>query len=63
MRCWGVQPSGIIHTCEWEESLGEVLTRLLQKRVYRLFVVDKRNAPVGVISLSDILLYFVKEKL
>jgi CBS domain-containing protein len=40
--------------CEREKSLVEVMNRINETRVHRLYVVDEQRKPVGVVSLTDI---------
>jgi predicted transcriptional regulator len=49
----------MIYTCYKTESLAEVLKRLVETKVYRLICVDSTNRVEGIISLSDILHFFI----
>ncbi|KAM5267343.1 5'-AMP-activated protein kinase subunit gamma-3 isoform 2-T2 [Hipposideros larvatus] len=42
-------------SCLPEESLGEVIDRIVQEQVHRLVLVDETQHLLGVVSLSDIL--------
>ncbi|ELR13874.1 CBS domain containing protein [Acanthamoeba castellanii str. Neff] len=44
---------GLVY-CEREKSLVEVMNRINETRVHRLYVVDEQRKPVGVVSLTDI---------
>eukprot|EP01117_Protostelium_nocturnum_P007484 TRINITY_DN2676_c0_g1_i1.p1 TRINITY_DN2676_c0_g1~~TRINITY_DN2676_c0_g1_i1.p1 ORF type:complete len:538 (-),score=154.97 TRINITY_DN2676_c0_g1_i1:14-1627(-) len=50
------------HTCSKKDSLGPILSKLVKTRCHRLICVDSTNRIEGVISLSDILQYFVEIK-
>ena len=45
--------TGLVY-CEREKSLVEVMNRINETRVHRLYVVDEQRKPVGVVSLTDI---------
>ena len=49
----------VIFTCYKTESLSEVAKRLVESKVYRLICVDSTNRVEGIISLSDILQFFI----
>lgn len=44
-----------IITCTPQSTLAEVLTRLAKSRIHRIYVVDKHNKPIRVVTLSDVL--------
>lgn len=49
---------GVQH-CKLDESLYTVMERIVRAEVHRLVVVDEEEKVIGIISLSDILLYLV----
>jgi predicted transcriptional regulator len=53
--CVGIPKTtlGLVY-CEREKSLVEVMNRINETRVHRLYVVDEQRKPVGVVSLTDI---------
>ncbi|XP_074857636.1 5'-AMP-activated protein kinase subunit gamma-3 isoform X2 [Carettochelys insculpta] len=42
-------------TCYPHETMGDVIDRIAKEQVHRLVLVDERNFPRGIVSLSDIL--------
>ncbi|XP_007419876.1 5'-AMP-activated protein kinase subunit gamma-3 [Python bivittatus] len=42
-------------TCHPYETLEDIIDRIVKEQVHRLVLVDKKNAPRGIVSLSDIL--------
>ncbi|KAJ7345993.1 hypothetical protein JRQ81_001943, partial [Phrynocephalus forsythii] len=42
-------------TCHSHETLEEIIDRIAKEQVHRLVLVDEKNAPRGIVSLSDIL--------
>lgn len=44
-----------IQTCTVNDTLKTVITKLAANRIHRLFVVNDRNIPIGVVSLRDVL--------
>jgi predicted transcriptional regulator len=48
-----------VYSYSKKEPLGQVLSRLMTKRVYRLVCVDSTNRLEGILSLSDILSLFI----
>jgi len=50
------------YTCSKKDTLGPILSQLVRTRVHRLVCVDNTNRVEGVISLSDILNYFILDK-
>jgi len=42
-------------TCSPDSSLAEVLDKLVHNRLHRVYICDENVAPVGVITLTDIL--------
>lgn len=49
---------GVQH-CKLDETLYTVMERIVRAEVHRLVVVDEEEKVIGIISLSDILLYLV----
>lgn len=45
--------------CNLDETLYTILERIVRAEVHRLVVVDENRKVIGIISLSDILLYLV----
>jgi len=43
-----------------EDSLERVMEWAVSKHVHRVYVIDYRNIPIGVVSLGDILKQFIK---
>lgn len=48
-----------VQKCCLDESLFTVMERIVRAEVHRLVVVDESDKVIGIISLSDILLYLV----
>lgn len=48
-----------VQKCCLDESLFTVMERIVRAEVHRLVVVDEHDKVIGIISLSDILLYLV----
>ena len=48
-----------VQCCNLDESLYTILERIVRAEVHRLVVVDENRKVIGIISLSDILLYLV----
>lgn len=48
-----------VQKCRLDDSLYIVLDRIVHAEVHRLVVVDENDKVIGIISLSDILLYLV----
>ncbi|XP_050683870.1 5'-AMP-activated protein kinase subunit gamma-1 isoform X3 [Leptidea sinapis] len=48
-----------VQKCNLDETLFEVMERIVRAEVHRLVVVDKEDKVVGIISLSDLLMYLV----
>uniref|UniRef100_A0A670YL47 CBS domain-containing protein n=1 Tax=Pseudonaja textilis TaxID=8673 RepID=A0A670YL47_PSETE len=42
-------------TCHPYETLEDIIDRIAKEQVHRLVLVDKKNTPRGIVSLSDIL--------
>ncbi|XP_032073512.1 5'-AMP-activated protein kinase subunit gamma-3 [Thamnophis elegans] len=42
-------------TCHPHETLEDIIDRIVKEQVHRLVLVDKKNTPRGIVSLSDIL--------
>ncbi|XP_063144987.1 5'-AMP-activated protein kinase subunit gamma-3 [Candoia aspera] len=42
-------------TCHPYETLEDIIDRIVKEQVHRLVLVDKKNTPRGIVSLSDIL--------
>jgi len=49
-----------LNTCTMNDTLHEILLQLLALRTHRLFIVDDEKHILGVISMSDIVKYFLK---
>lgn len=45
--------------CNLDESLYTIMERIVRAEVHRLVVIDEHRKVIGIISLSDILLYLV----
>ncbi|XP_037946738.1 uncharacterized protein LOC119678764 isoform X2 [Teleopsis dalmanni] len=48
-----------VQKCHLDESLYTIMERIVRAEVHRLVVVDENQKVIGIISLSDILLYLV----
>ncbi|XP_058821714.1 uncharacterized protein LOC131683614 isoform X1 [Topomyia yanbarensis] len=48
-----------VQNCKLDETLYTVMERIVRAEVHRLVVVDDEEKVIGIISLSDILLYLV----
>lgn len=48
-----------VQKCNLDESLFTVMEKIVRAEVHRLVVVDENDKVIGIISLSDILLYLV----
>lgn len=48
-----------VQKCNLDETLFTVMERIVRAEVHRLVVVDENDKVIGIISLSDILLYLV----
>lgn len=48
-----------VQKCNLDESLYTVMEKIVRAEVHRLVVVDEHEKVIGIISLSDILLYLV----
>lgn len=48
-----------VQNCKLDETLYTVMERIVRAEVHRLVVVDEDEKVIGIISLSDILLYLV----
>lgn len=48
-----------VQKCTLDESLFTVMERIVRAEVHRLVVTDENSKVIGIISLSDILLYLV----
>lgn len=48
-----------VQKCHLDETLFTVMERIVRAEVHRLVVVDENERVIGIISLSDILLYLV----
>ncbi|EGD83241.1 hypothetical protein PTSG_03873 [Salpingoeca rosetta] len=47
--------------CTLESTLGDVVDRLISTQVHRVFVVDDKKHPVGVVALRDVIACLCKE--
>ncbi|XP_067006467.1 5'-AMP-activated protein kinase subunit gamma-2 isoform X2 [Anabrus simplex] len=48
-----------VHKCKLDETLQTVMEKIVRAEVHRLVVVDDDDKVIGIISLSDLLLYLV----
>lgn len=48
-----------VQKCSLDETLFTVMERIVRAEVHRLVVVDENERVIGIISLSDLLLYLV----
>ncbi|XP_034485211.1 uncharacterized protein LOC117790064 isoform X4 [Drosophila innubila] len=48
-----------VQKCNLDESLYTIMERIVRAEVHRLVVIDEHRKVIGIISLSDILLYLV----
>ncbi|ENN75212.1 hypothetical protein YQE_08222, partial [Dendroctonus ponderosae] len=48
-----------VHNCKLDETLFNVMEKIVRAEVHRLVVVDDEGKVIGIISLSDLLLYLV----
>lgn len=48
-----------VQRCSLDETLYTVMERIVRAEVHRLVVVDETEKVIGIISLSDLLLYLV----
>ena len=48
-----------VQKCQLDETLYTIMERIVRAEVHRLVVVDENDKVIGIISLSDILLYLV----
>ncbi|KAG7313570.1 hypothetical protein JYU34_000721 [Plutella xylostella] len=48
-----------VQKCTLDETLYEVMERIVRAEVHRLVVVDEEDKVIGIISLSDLLMYLV----
>ncbi|KAL7723670.1 hypothetical protein ACLKA6_007999 [Drosophila palustris] len=48
-----------VQKCNLDESLYTIMERIVRAEVHRLVVIDDHRKVIGIISLSDILLYLV----
>ncbi|KAK4879544.1 hypothetical protein RN001_007690 [Aquatica leii] len=48
-----------VHKCKLDETLFTIMERIVRAEVHRLVVVDENEMVIGMISLSDLLLYLV----
>ncbi|XP_060516938.1 5'-AMP-activated protein kinase subunit gamma-3 isoform X2 [Cylas formicarius] len=48
-----------VHNCKLDETLFNVMEKIVRAEVHRLVVVDDDDKVIGIISLSDLLLYLV----
>lgn len=48
-----------VQRCALDETLFTVMERIVRAEVHRLVVVDENERVIGIISLSDLLLYLV----
>lgn len=48
-----------VQTCLLEDTLEQVLDRMVENDLHRLIIVDQHKRLIGVLSLSDILSLFI----
>jgi len=48
-----------VHRCKLDETLFAIMEKIVRAEVHRLVVVDEEDKVIGIISLSDLLLYLV----
>lgn len=48
-----------VHKCKLDESLFNIMDKIVRAEVHRLVVVDNEEKVIGIISLSDLLLHLV----
>nr|ANT47201.1 5'-AMP-activated protein kinase subunit gamma-2 [Dastarcus helophoroides] len=48
-----------VHKCKLDETLYTIMEKIVRAEVHRLVVVDDDDKVIGIISLSDLLLYLV----
>lgn len=48
-----------VHKCKLDETLYKIMEKIVRAEVHRLVVVDDEERVIGIISLSDLLLYLV----
>ncbi|XP_063903366.1 5'-AMP-activated protein kinase subunit gamma-2-like isoform X2 [Zophobas morio] len=48
-----------VHKCKLDETLFTIMDKIVKAEVHRLVVVDDDDKVIGIISLSDLLLYLV----
>lgn len=48
-----------VHKCKLDETLFTIMEKIVRAEVHRLVVVDDDDKVIGIISLSDLLLYLV----
>lgn len=48
-----------VQKCTLDETLYDVMERIVRAEVHRLVVVDENDKVIGIISLSDLLMYLV----
>ncbi|XP_026759790.1 uncharacterized protein LOC113518942 isoform X2 [Galleria mellonella] len=48
-----------VQKCKLDETLFDVMERIVRAEVHRLVVVDEEDKVIGIISLSDLLMYLV----
>lgn len=47
------QPKSVPVTAQRSETLVTTITRMIDRQVHRLWIVDKNDKPVGVVSMTD----------
>jgi 5'-AMP-activated protein kinase regulatory gamma subunit len=57
------RPKIPVYTCVKTETLENVLKDLSKSRIHRLVIVDSEKRVIGVVSVSDILKFFIKNNL
>lgn len=48
-----------VHKCQLDETLYTIMERIVRAEVHRLVVTDESDKVIGILSLSDLLMYLV----
>jgi len=51
------------HTCTGNYTITQLMTKLMHYQTRRLLVIDKKNMPIGIVSMSDIISSFDIEEM
>ena len=49
-----------LHVCHASDTLQEIFMQFATTKVHRIICIDEEKKVVGVVSLSDLLSYFLK---